>query len=144
MGFAPLHCDTLRGGWRLESILVADPRFGRVRPSGGCDALRRAARACHSGLGLRSKKLAHPLRAYGKAPCGISQTQKEETSTSQTEFPDAWDEGRVQRVLARYGEQTEDEALAEDEAGVRPSETVMNVPHELVSKVRELIAKPHG
>lgn len=50
----------------------------------------------------------------------------------------------MQRVLARYGEQTEDEALAEDEAGVRPSETVMNVPHELVSKVRELIAKPHG
>jgi hypothetical protein len=31
--------------------------------------------------------------------------------------------------------------LAEDEVGIRPFETVMNVPHNLVSKVRELIAK---
>lgn len=42
-------------------------------------------------------------------------------------------------VLA--AQQTEDEALAEDEAGVAPSETVMNVPRDLVPKVRELIAK---
>jgi hypothetical protein len=44
-------------------------------------------------------------------------------------------------VLAHYGEQTEDEALVEDEAGIESSETVMNVPHDLVPKVRELIAK---
>jgi hypothetical protein len=62
---------------------------------------------------------------------------------SQNKFPDGWDEGKVQRVFAHYGEQTEDEALAEDELGVQPSETVMNVPHDLVSKVRELIAKQH-
>ena len=62
---------------------------------------------------------------------------------SQNKFPDGWDEGRAQRVLAHYAEQTEDEALAEDELGVQPSETVMNVPHDLVSKVRELIAKQH-
>ena len=63
---------------------------------------------------------------------------------SQNKFPDGWDADKVQRVLAHYEEQTEDEALAEDEAGVRPSETVMNVPHDLVSKVRELIAKQHS
>lgn len=62
---------------------------------------------------------------------------------SQNRFPDGWDEGKVQRVLAHYEEQTEDEALAEDEAGIQPSETVMNVPHDLVPKVRELIAKQH-
>ena len=62
---------------------------------------------------------------------------------SQNKFPDGWDEGKVQRVLAHYAEQTEDEASAEDELGVQPSETVMNVPHDLVSKVRELIAKQH-
>jgi hypothetical protein len=62
---------------------------------------------------------------------------------SQNKFPDGWDEGKVQRVLAHYAEQTEDEALAEDELGVQPSETVMNVPHDLVSKVRELIARQH-
>ena len=60
---------------------------------------------------------------------------------SQNKFPDGWDEGRVQRVLAHYGEQTEDEALAEDEAGIEPSATVMNVPCDLLPKVRELIAK---
>jgi hypothetical protein len=63
---------------------------------------------------------------------------------SQNKFPDGWDADKVQRVLAHYEEQTEDEALAEDEVGIRPSETVMNVPHDLVSKVRELIAKQHS
>jgi hypothetical protein len=48
------------------------------------------------------------------------------------------------RVLAHYEGQSEEDAVAEDEAGVRPSETVMNVPHELVAKVRELIGKRRG
>jgi hypothetical protein len=60
---------------------------------------------------------------------------------SQNKFPNGWDEDKVQRVLAHYGEQTEDAALAEDEAGIESSETVMNVPRDLVPKVRELIAK---
>jgi hypothetical protein len=63
---------------------------------------------------------------------------------SQTNFPDGWDAGKVQRVLAHYSEQTEEEALAEDEAGIESSETVMNVPHDLVPKVRELIARHRG
>jgi hypothetical protein len=60
---------------------------------------------------------------------------------TKTEFPANWDEQKVRRVLAHYKEQTEEDAVAEDEVGIQPSETVMNVPHELVSKVRELIAK---
>ena len=60
---------------------------------------------------------------------------------TQNKFPDGWDDSRVQRVLTHYGEQTEDEALAEDEAGVESTETVMNVPRDLAPKVRELIAK---
>ena len=63
---------------------------------------------------------------------------------SQNKFPEGWDEGRVQRVLAHYQEQTENEALAEDEAGIESSETVMSVPRALVPKVRELIAKSQG
>lgn len=47
---------------------------------------------------------------------------------------------RRRRVLAHYEEQTENEALAED-AGIESCETVMNVPHDLVPKVREPIAK---
>ena len=62
---------------------------------------------------------------------------------SKNYFPDGWDENRVRKVLAHYDEQPEDEALAEDEAGVASSETVMSIPHDLVSQVRELIAKHH-
>ncbi len=50
----------------------------------------------------------------------------------------------VECSLPHYEGQSEADAVAEDEAGVRPSETVMNVPHELVSKVRELIGKRRG
>jgi hypothetical protein len=63
---------------------------------------------------------------------------------SQNKFPEGWDEERTRRVLAHYEEQTEDEALAEDEAGMESSETLMNVPHDLVPKIRELIAKHQG
>jgi hypothetical protein len=60
---------------------------------------------------------------------------------SQDKFPPGCDEEKVRRVLAHYEDQTEEEALVEDEAGIAPSETVMNVPHDLVAEVRELIAK---
>lgn len=60
---------------------------------------------------------------------------------SQKKFPDGWDEDKVQRALAHYEGQTEDEAVAEDETGMESSETVMNVPHDLVHKIRQLIAK---
>ena len=60
---------------------------------------------------------------------------------NQNKFPDGWDSARYNACSRITGEQTEEEALAEDESGVASSETVMNVPHHLVPKVRELIAK---
>jgi hypothetical protein len=60
---------------------------------------------------------------------------------SQNKFPKGWNEDRVKRVLAHYEDQTDAEAVAEDEAAMRCSDTVMTVPRELVPKVRELIAK---
>ena len=57
-------------------------------------------------------------------------------------FPKGWDEERVQKVLAHYGSQEEDEAVAEDEAAFDdPNQTIMKIPHELVPVVRELLAK---
>ena len=57
-------------------------------------------------------------------------------------FPVGWNEKRVQDLLAHYESQSEDEAVAEDEATLTdPSQTVMEVPTELVPAVRELIAK---
>ncbi len=60
----------------------------------------------------------------------------------QPEFPEGWDEERVRRVIAYYGAQTEEEVVAEGEATLDPLRaTVMEVPVDLVLKVRELIAK---
>jgi len=62
--------------------------------------------------------------------------------TQQHKFPPGWDESRVQRVLAHYEQQTEAEAVAEDEAAFEnQTQTAMEVPVELVPVVRELIAK---
>jgi hypothetical protein len=59
-------------------------------------------------------------------------------------FPSGWDRDRVQRVLDHYDAQTEDAALAEDEAAFESHrQTVMVVPSALVPAIRELIAK-HG
>ena len=60
---------------------------------------------------------------------------------SLNKFPEGWDEDRVRRVLDHYEAQSQEEAVAEDEAGVESSETVMTVPRDLLPKVRELIAK---
>ena len=63
----------------------------------------------------------------------------------QGNYPPGWDEARVRRVLAHYEEQTEAEAVAEDEAAFESqAQTSMEVPVELVSVVRELIAKHQG
>jgi hypothetical protein len=63
----------------------------------------------------------------------------------QSKFPPGWDEEKVRRVLAHYEEQPEEEAVAEDEAAFEDqTQTVMEIPNELVPVVRELIAKRQG
>ncbi len=60
----------------------------------------------------------------------------------QTRFPPGWDEERVRRVLEHYERQTQEEAVAEDEAAWEdPKQTVMEIPTDLVPAVRELLAK---
>ncbi|MCR4331943.1 MAG: hypothetical protein NUV34_04480 [Sulfuricaulis sp.] len=60
----------------------------------------------------------------------------------QSKFPPGWNQERVKKVLAHYESQSEDEAVAEDEAAYEtPGQTVMEVPTDLVPAVRELIAK---
>ena len=57
-------------------------------------------------------------------------------------FPPGWNEERVRKVLAHYEQQTEEEAVAEDEAAFEDStQTVIEVPKELLPAIRELIAK---
>ena len=61
---------------------------------------------------------------------------------SKQRFPTGWDKSRVQRVLDHYERQSDEEAVAEDEAAFEsPTHTVIEVPVDLVPEVRELIAK---
>ncbi len=58
-----------------------------------------------------------------------------------TGFPPGWNEERVRKVLAHYESQSEEEAVAEDEAAYEdPKQTVIEIPNELVPAVRELLA----
>ena len=60
----------------------------------------------------------------------------------QNKYPPGWDENRVKNVLEHYESQSEDEAVAEDEAAFEaPAQTIMEIPTELLPQVRELIAK---
>ena len=60
----------------------------------------------------------------------------------QSKFPPGWDEERVRDVLAHYEAQTEEEAVAEDEAAFEDtSNTFIEIPNDLVPVVRTLIAK---
>ena len=60
----------------------------------------------------------------------------------QPTFPQGWDEDRVQRVLEHYEAQSDEEAVAEDEAAYESTtHTVMEIPVDLVPQVRELLAK---
>ena len=57
-------------------------------------------------------------------------------------FPPGWDEEKVRRVLEFYERQTEEEAVAEDEAAYEQEGlSMMEIPCELVPKVRELVAQ---
>ncbi len=60
----------------------------------------------------------------------------------QKKFLPGWDEESVRRVLQHYEQQSDDEAVAEDEAAYESTtHTAIEVPVELVPAVRELLAK---
>jgi hypothetical protein len=66
-------------------------------------------------------------------------------SAKDQKLPSSWDEERVHKVLAHYEDQTDDEAVAEDEAAFHTEgQTVMVVPTELVPAVRQLLTRRRG
>ena len=57
-------------------------------------------------------------------------------------FPSGWDEDRVKRVLSHYESQSEEEAVAEDEAAWEDSsQTFIEIPNDLIPAVRGMLAK---
>ena len=61
---------------------------------------------------------------------------------SKKKFPSGWNESRVRKVLEHYESQSEEEAVAEDEAALEtPGQTLIEVPSRIVPRVRQLIAE---
>lgn len=60
----------------------------------------------------------------------------------QQHYPAGWNEDRIRKLLLHYETQTEDEAVAEDEAAFRRrDQTVMVVPTQLVPTITKMIAR---
>ncbi len=60
-------------------------------------------------------------------------------------YPKGLSRRKVQAIVAHYENQTEDQAVAEDEAAYHSNRvTMMGVPVDLVPKVQKLIAKRFG
>jgi hypothetical protein len=75
----------------------------------------------------------------------IGAENREADNMKQSKFPKGWDEERVKRVLSHYESQSEEEAVAEDEAAWEDaSQTFMAIPNDLAPAVRELLAKREG
>jgi hypothetical protein len=56
----------------------------------------------------------------------------------ENKYPPGWDAERVEKILSHYESQSEEEAVAEDEAAFEiTGQTVMEVPTEIVPAVRE-------
>jgi hypothetical protein len=68
--------------------------------------------------------------------------RRRKKAMSKSKLPKNWDDARVKGVLKHYESQSDEEATAEDEAAYNTTtSTSMDVPVDLVPKVRELIAK---
>ena len=63
-------------------------------------------------------------------------------SARNSRLPEGWSDARVADVIAHYQTQSEDEAVAEDEAVLSdPGQTLMVIPTRLVPAVRELLGR---
>ena len=61
---------------------------------------------------------------------------------SKEQFPPGWDEARVKNVLKHYEQMDDDTMIAEDDAAAElKGQTLMVIPTEYVSAVRELIER---
>jgi hypothetical protein len=60
-------------------------------------------------------------------------------------LPRGWDDDKLRKGAANYKNQTEYEAVADDEAGFKKDDqTVMVVPTRLVPEIRRLLARRKG
>ena len=62
---------------------------------------------------------------------------------TESRFPAGWDGERVKRLIDFYEGLSEDEQVAEDEAGAaeQAGHAVISVPEELLPAIRQLLAR---
>ncbi len=71
---------------------------------------------------------------FVKLPYEVLESMSKRMRENKNKFPPGWNEERVQRVLAHYERQTEEEAVAEYEAACEheyEGQTIMEIPKEL-------------
>ena len=56
--------------------------------------------------------------------------------------PEGWTEERIKGVIDHYESQSDDEAIAEDEAALAVEEALVQGPLDLVADVRAMITRP--
>ena len=82
------------------------------------------------------------IRFIRKSTDSLPKTYAKKEKMRLSKLPPGWNEERVQRVLAHYESQTDEEAVAEDEAAYEGSgDMVMEIPYKLIPIVRDLIAQ---
>jgi hypothetical protein len=58
------------------------------------------------------------------------------------QLPPEWDEERIRKVIEHYENQTDEEAVAEDEAAYSdPNSSIVIVPNELMPEIRKLLGE---
>ena len=63
-------------------------------------------------------------------------------TTNKNQFPPGFDEAKIKMIIEHYENQTEEEAVEEDESILtNEQQTMMQIPNNLVPIVRELIAQ---
>ena len=78
----------------------------------------------------------------GKAKKSFPPPTKEKMEMKKPKYPLGWDAKHVKEVIDHYEKQTEDEEYAEIEAALKAENTtLMDIPTELVPKVRALLAR---
>lgn len=130
-----------RDRWRIAPVGTDTDRSGSIR--GGSILARNLRAGSNPWLGVRHhgvRTRREGAKSLAAAP-EVAETE-EAMKKKPNQFPQGWNEARVQRVLAHYESQSDIEAVAEDEASYRSRTTaVMKIPVKLVPAVRALLAK---
>ncbi len=118
------------------------PDLGRTLPKSNLCA-RRNWRWNVRRYSLRSKKQSSKILSSSAAEETGMKRQTTRTKINRPvkqRFPPGWNQKRVQKLIAYYDTQTEDQELAEYEAAMRVNgRSLLLVPTELVPEIRRFI-----